>query len=172
MSSCASRKACGASRPAARSLRGSGQNVPAHSHGCERRPRERGAVSTVRPACAIEVAGEPRCTAPPRPRAGHPPYGWSSQRGIHWRPVHAHIGAMDTTLHSQGGSTNHARPRFIVWLMQSWGRRPAKRPDATTAGWHDTIPVVWSHNHATSRCWPADRGSRSGVDARRTQRGE
>ena len=86
--------------------------------------------------------------------------------------MRAHIGAMDTTLHSQGVSTNHGQPRFIVWLLQSWGHRLGKRPDATTERWHDTIPAVWSHGHAASRCWPADRGSRSGVDATRMQRGE
>ena len=81
-----------------------------------------------------------------------------------------HIGAMDTTLHSQGALTDHGQPRFIVWLLHSWGRRPSKGAHATTDGWHDTIPVVWSHDGTTSRCRPAGRGSRIGVDA--TQRGD
>lgn len=85
--------------------------------------------------------------------------------------MRAHIAAMDTTLYSQGGLISNGRPRFIVWLLQSWGRRHVKRAYPTTEGWQDTIPAVWSHDSITSRCWPADRGSRSGVDATRTRQG-
>ena len=85
--------------------------------------------------------------------------------------MRAHIDAMDTTLHSRGGSTSYVRPRFIAWLIRSWARRPAMRSRPTTEGWHDTVPALWSHDGTTSHCWPADRRSRNGVDATRTQRG-
>ena len=78
---------------------------------------------------------------------------------------------MDTTLHSPRGSTSHGQPRIIAWLLQSWAR-PATRPGTTTDGWPDTIAAVWAHDGTTNRCWPADRGSRSGGGATRTQRGD
>ena len=78
---------------------------------------------------------------------------------------------MDKTLYSQGGPTNNALPRFIVWLLQSGGRRPVKRSYPTTEGWHNTVPAVWAHDGTVSRCWPADRVRRGRVDATRTQQG-